>query len=266
MLTIPAPIMATPSTSPLGLNSSIPTVVVPLGTGTRGPPLVVGVGSVTKNFIWTMPPGGADSSGMCSETCRPVVVLEPPLVDPDVLVVVVVPDPPLVDPDVFDPDVLCANSAGERNTAQPKTTWPSREWISKVHLLRLRPAPQQQELAAPGGLQKPEANQSCISNVVVSGIERADFEKESLRRHNSLANGRRQINVVFRGLCFPQFSAIYFEQAHAVNRGIRYPFPTDLSGAFRKIARRTDDREFAGSKYFLASFNATEWLVAGSEL
>src|SRR6516162_3196331 len=95
-LTIDGPTIATPLTSPLGLKSSIPITSMPLGIGMPGPPLVVGVGSVTRSFICTTPPGGADSSGMCSEICRVDVEHEPPLVDPDGEVV---PDPPLVDPE-----------------------------------------------------------------------------------------------------------------------------------------------------------------------
>src|SRR5215469_5897688 len=103
MLTIDAPIIATPLTSPLGLKSWIPTGAVPPGTGIRGPPLDIGLGSVTRTFIWTIPPGGADSSGICSEIWRVAVEHEPPLVDPLVVVVeppVVDPDPPLVDPEI----------------------------------------------------------------------------------------------------------------------------------------------------------------------
>jgi hypothetical protein len=106
IVTICCPTIATPFTSPFGLNNWMPVKIVPLGTGTRGPPLETGVGSVTKSFIWTIPPGGADSSGMCSEICRVVAGHDavgpgPPLVDPDVPVeLVVVVEPPLVDPDV----------------------------------------------------------------------------------------------------------------------------------------------------------------------
>jgi hypothetical protein len=99
-------IIATPLTSPLGLNNWTPDTVVPLGLGIRGPPLEIGVGSVIKSFIWTMPPGGADSSGTCRETWRPTTP-GPPLVP-----VVEGVEPPLVDPLVFVPDV-----------------WPMSPWI-----------------------------------------------------------------------------------------------------------------------------------------
>lgn len=79
----------------------------------RGPLLDTGVGSVTSIFICTTPPGGAVSFGMCNEICRVGVEHDPdpPLVDPDVLVVV---GPPLVDPD---PDVLCAKALSAQEQA-----------------------------------------------------------------------------------------------------------------------------------------------------
>jgi hypothetical protein len=48
---IDGPIMATPSTSPFGLKSSIPTTLVPLVTAIFGLPVDTGVGSVTSIFI-----------------------------------------------------------------------------------------------------------------------------------------------------------------------------------------------------------------------
>ena len=91
----------------------------------RGPPLVVGVGSVTRTFIWAIPPGGTVSSGICNEICRVADVhdppAEPPLVDPDVPeVLVLVPDPPLVDP-----DVLCASAPRVRRRVNVRTAQPN---------------------------------------------------------------------------------------------------------------------------------------------
>src|SRR5215831_19136084 len=119
-LTSDGPTIATPLTSPLGLNSWIPTGLVPLGTGMRGPALDTGVGSVTSIFIWTIPPGGADSSGICSEIWRVAVEHEPPLVDPLVVVV----EPPLVDPDppLVDPEVLCARTPWGSTRMKTRTT------------------------------------------------------------------------------------------------------------------------------------------------
>jgi len=56
-----------------------------------------------------------------------VVVVEPPLVDPEVLVdVVVVVDPPLVEPEVFDPDVFCARRPWVRKIVTvPRTMQPN---------------------------------------------------------------------------------------------------------------------------------------------
>src|SRR5215472_2248655 len=98
---IDGPIIATPSTSPFGLKSSIPTTLIPLVIAIIGRPVDTGVGSVTSIFICAIPPGGAVSSGMCSEICRvPVDVQDPPLVEPEVPLEELLPDPPLVDPDV----------------------------------------------------------------------------------------------------------------------------------------------------------------------
>jgi hypothetical protein len=127
MVIIDGPTMATPLTSPVGLKSWIPVETVPVGIGMRGPPLVIGVGSVTKNFICTTPPGGADSSGMCRETWRVGTLQEDeepelPLVDPDVLVVV---EPPLVEP--VPPEVLCAETLWVISNDAPRTALPNRK-------------------------------------------------------------------------------------------------------------------------------------------
>src|SRR5215467_9842010 len=126
MLTIDPVVMATPLTSPLGLNNSVPIKLAPLGMARRGPPLVIGVGSVTRSFIWTTPPGGADSSGMCNDICRVAVVQEPepPLVDPEVGVVV--PGPPLVEP-----DVPCAKATCVRRKEMPTIVQPNLDKVFK---------------------------------------------------------------------------------------------------------------------------------------
>src|SRR5215471_10826406 len=73
-------IIATPLRSPVAQKSWIPQTPSNSDASyvVRGPPVVIGVGSVTINFIWTRPPGGAISLGMCSETCG--VLPPPPLV------------------------------------------------------------------------------------------------------------------------------------------------------------------------------------------
>lgn len=115
--------MATPLTSPVGLKSWIPWTVVPLGMVVRGPPLEIGVGSVTMTFICTTPPGGTDSFGMCKEICwvaavHVVLPVAPPLVDP-LVEDVLVPEPPVVDPE---PGPPCAIAAGARRTQMQKDT------------------------------------------------------------------------------------------------------------------------------------------------
>ena len=65
---------------------------------------------------------------MCSDICRVAAVQEPepPLVDPDVEVVV--PEPPLVEP-----DVPCAKATCVRRKDMPRIVQPNLETVFKIH-------------------------------------------------------------------------------------------------------------------------------------